>query len=77
MTYDDALATLTPGHGRMVRMSRLGAGIWIEMRDEDPTGDAALTGEEAPYLFVVLSNGDLVRWHASPDDLTADDWMAA
>lgn len=77
MTYDDALATLSPGHGRIVRMSRLQTGTWIEMRDEDPTGDAARAEEPPPYLFAILSTGDLVRWRPSDEDRNATDWMAA
>ena len=76
MTYEDALATLSPGHGRIVRMSRLQAGSWIEMRDVDPTGEAAREDQPPPYLFVILSTGDLVRWHPSSEDRSAIDWMA-
>ena len=49
----------------------------IEMRDDDPTGDAARAEEPPPYLFAILSTGDLVRWRPSDEDRNATDWMAA
>ena len=47
------------------------------MRDDDPTGDAARAEEPPPYLFAILSTGDLVRWRPSDEDRNATDWMAA